>query len=449
MPALWFASALLDHGWRDHVRIVVESGLIASIDIAAEPCPDDERHAVAVPGLPNLHSHAFQRGMAGLAEVGGGTANFWSWRELMYRFVARLDPEGLRALAAQAYVEMLESGFTRVGEFHYLHHAEDGRAYDDPAEMGAAIAGAAEETGIGLALLPVYYAHGGFGALPPSAGQARFITDAERYALLIEASRKAVSSLDDAVVGLAPHSLRAVAPGELRRVLEIDASGPIHIHVAEQQQEVADCLAWSGARPVEWLADNADLDTRWCLVHATHVTDEELSRIAAASAVVGLCPITEANLGDGIFPARDFAGLGGRYGLGSDSNVLISAAEEMRLLEYAQRLSLQSRGAMATPRCPSTGASIFCASLAGGAQALGCETGLAVGRAADIVSLDPTHVSLAGRSGDALLDAWIFATAADPVDTVWRFGRKVVSGGRHHRRDEVARRYLGALHRLV
>ncbi|MCJ8141388.1 formimidoylglutamate deiminase [Ancylobacter sp. A5.8] len=449
MTRLWFDSALLPSGWARNVLVSVEHGRIAAIAADAPAESADERHALALPGLPNLHSHAFQRAMAGLAEKRGPTGDsFWTWREVMYRVVDRMDPDHVAAIAAQVYVEMLEAGFTRVGEFHYLHHDRDGGAYADIGELAHRIAQAADETGIGLTLLPVFYAHGGFGAQEPTHGQRRFINDLNSFSRLIESSRKALESLSDAVLGLAPHSLRAATAEEIAALLPL-TDGPIHIHVAEQVKEVEDCLAWCGRRPVERLYDTAPVDGRWCLIHATHMTREETRLMAASGAVAGLCPITEANLGDGIFPAPDFVAAGGRYGVGSDSNVLIDAAEELRTLEYSQRLSLRARNVLAMIEGRSTGRALFEAALAGGGQALGRPAQLAVGASADIVTLDMSAPALEGRNEDAALDGWIFASARRPVDCVWRHGEKLVTGGRHRSRDEVRARFRQTLQAIA
>lgn len=448
--ALWFRSLLLPDGWADGVRLSMVDGRIETLmkDTPAEA--GDEIHEIGLPGLPNLHSHAFQRGMAGLTEQRGNTEDsFWTWREAMYRFVDHMGPDEVEAIAAQAYMEMLESGFTRVGEFHYVHHDPDGAPYANIAELATRIAAAAGETGIALTLLPVFYLHAGFGGLPAAPGQRRFVNDVDRYGRLIEASRKAVSSLSGAMVGIAPHSLRAATPEEIAAILPLAAGGPVHIHVAEQVKEVEDCLAWSGKRPVELLLDRLPVDARWCLVHATHVTVAEIDGIAARGAVVGLCPVTEANLGDGLFPAQAFLDRGGRFGIGSDSNVLIDAAEELRLLEYGQRLSLRTRNALARPSTPSVGRSLFDTALAGGAQALGAPASLAVGHSADIVSLQADDETLFHRRHDPWLDAWIFAGGRRTIDCVWRAGAKVVSGGRHIRREEIGRRYRQALHKVL
>lgn len=440
---LWFETALLPGGWARRVRVTLAGGRIAGVESGVAAEPGDERHAVGLPGLPDLHSHAFQRAMAGLAERPGGVGrdDFWSWRETMYDLVGRLTPEDVAVIAAQAFMEMLETGFTRVGEFHYLHHDRDGRPYAEPARMAAAVAEAAAETGIALTLLPVFYAHSGFGGAAPHEGQRRFINDLDSFARLREGCAEALRPLDGAVLGIAPHSLRAATPEELSALLPMAQEGPVHIHIAEQVPEVEACLAWSGERPVEWLLGHVPVDERWCLVHATHVESAEMAGIEASGAVIGLCPITEANLGDGLFPA---AGFGGRFGIGSDSNVRIDAAEELRLLEYGQRLVRRQRNVLARDGA-STGRTLFDRALAGGAQALGAEApALVAGAPADIVALADDGE---GASGDALLDRWIFAQGR--IDSVWRAGRQVVCEGRHVARDLIARRYRETLRRLA
>jgi formiminoglutamate deiminase len=451
MTSLWFASAALGRGWTDKVRLTLDRGRIAHIETGVAPGAEDERHDIAVAGMPNVHSHAFQRAMAGLTERSGpGSDDFWTWRELMYRFVDALEPEDVEAVTAFAYAEMLESGFTRVAEFHYLHHDRDGRRYADPGELAARIAAAASSSGIGLTLLPVLYAHSNFGGQPPTPGQRRFINDPERFAQLLDASRRAVAGLPDATIGVAPHSLRAVTPAELDAVVALANGGPIHIHVAEQTREVSDCLAWCGARPVQWLLEHAQVDSRWCLVHATHMNEEETQRVAASGAVAGLCPITEADLGDGIFPAQAFLAAGGTFGIGTDSNVLIDAPAELRALEYAQRLVHRGRNVLAGAPQRSTGRRLFEQAVRGGLRALGCmDLPLALGAPADIVTLDATHPALAQRREDTLIDSWIFATRAPIIDCVWSGGRKVVKHGRHIARQAIANRYRRVLERLL
>jgi formiminoglutamate deiminase len=451
MARLFFREALLKSGWARDVRLEVAGGKIASLETGAQPAAGDERHAVGLPGMPNVHSHAFQRAMAGLAEIRAPEHDtFWTWRERMYRLALAMSPEDVQAVAALAYVEMLEAGFTRVGEFHYLHHDRDGQPYSDPAEMARRIIAAATETGIGLTLLPVFYAHGGFGGKPPTSSQRRFLCDPEGFAALVEASRRASAVHPGSVVGIAPHSLRAVTPVELASIRPLAGDGPIHIHVAEQVGEVEDCLVWSGQRPVEWLLDHAGLDGRWCLVHATHMTAPETERLARAGLVAGLCPITEANLGDGNFPGADYQACGGRFGIGSDSNVLVGVADELRQLEYAQRLQRRQRNVMTRGSGASTGRSLYEAALSGGAIALGTHPAvLAPGAPADIISLNAEHPALLERHGDELLDGWIFAAARCPVDCVWLRGRKWVEGGRHLAREAVIARYRKSISRLL
>jgi formimidoylglutamate deiminase len=451
MSRLCFESFLLPDGWAERVQIDVARGRVQSIEVGALAEPDAERHLIGVPGLPNLHSHAFQRGMAGLTEFRGTTGdNFWSWRETMYRFVHAISPDDMESLAAFAYMEMLESGFTRVGEFHYLHHDRGGRRFSDPAEMTSRIAAAAKTTEIGLTLLPVFYAHSGFGGAAPDPGQSRFVTDIDEYAKLLDRSRQTITGLDDAVAGVAPHSLRAATHEEIASVVRLADDGPIHIHLAEQTKEVEDCLVWCGRRPATWLLDAFGVDQRWCLVHATHVEAGELERIARSGATVGLCPITESNLGDGIFPAASFRALSGSYGIGSDSNVLIDAAQELRTLEYAQRLALKSRNVMAQNDGRSTGRVLFECALDGGSRALGTPNyGLRVGASADLIAFDSNHDSLTNQRGDGILDAWIFAARLPAIDCVWRYGRKVVSGGRHLLREQIAARYRATMAKLL
>jgi formiminoglutamate deiminase len=451
MTRLWFESFLLPQGWAERVQIDIVDGRVQSIEAGSAPGSEAERHAIGVPGLPNVHSHAFQRGMAGLTEVAGLTGdNFWSWRETMYRFVADVSPDDMENIAAFAYMEMLESGFTRVGEFHYVHHDRGGRPYSNPAEMATRIAAAAGTAGIGLTLLPAFYAHSGFGALAPGPGQSRFINDLDSYDAILDRSRQAVARLDDAVVGVAPHSLRAVTPPELQSVIRLAGEAPVHIHVAEQAQEVEDCLHWCGRRPAQWLLDACDVNDRWCLVHATHVDDRELDRIAASGATVGLCPITEANLGDGIFPAAQFLLRAGSFGIGTDSNVLIDPAQELRMLEYAQRLVHQSRNQMTRSDGRSTGRTLFDCALQGGLRALGIPSGgLCAGSAADLIALDSSHEALAARRGDAILDAWIFAGRRPAVDCVWRYGKKVVADGRHARHASIGTQYRATIGKLL
>ena len=436
------AQALLPDGWHRDVRIEIDGPVISVVEVGVPAEAGDRRVDLLVPGMANLHSHAFQRGMAGLAEERGPEDDsFWTWREVMYRFVGRLTPDHLEAIAAQAYIEMLEAGFTRVGEFHYLHHDLFGGAYGDIGEMSGRIAAAAEATGIGLTLLPVFYAQGGFGGKSPGAAQARFISNPDFYARLIERCRNLIAGLAGAVVGIAPHSLRAVSPDQLRAILPVARGGPIHIHIAEQVKEVEDCLAWSGQRPIEWLFDHAEVGPSWCLVHATHMTEAETRQLARSGAVAGLCPITEANLGDGLFPLEAFLKDGGTFGIGSDSNVRIDLLEELRLLEYGQRLVRRARNVAAPGPGRSTGRALFDGALSGGAQALGVVAGLEAGASADLVVLEADH------EGDRALDHVIFAQGR--VSDVWCQGKRQVEAGRHRAREAVTKRYRAVLKTLL
>jgi formiminoglutamate deiminase len=451
MAGLYFEEALLESGWAAGVRIEIAGGLITAVETGKRAGAGDERHAIGLPGMPNLHSHAFQRGMAGLAETRGPAQDtFWTWREMMYRLVLAMSPDDVQAVAGLAYVEMLEAGFTRVGEFHYLHHDRDGRPFSDPAEMAGRVIAAAGETGIGLTLLQVFYAHGGFGGQPPAPSQRRFICDPGAFGRLVEASRRRALAHPGSVIGVAPHSLRAITSEELVEVLPLAGNGPIHIHAAEQLREVDDCLAWSGRRPVEWLLEQAGADSRWCFVHATHMTPEETQRMAAAGVVAGLCPVTEANLGDGIFNGPHFLSCGGQLGIGSDSNVLVGVADELRQLEYAQRVQGRQRNVMSRGEGTSTGRSLYEAAAQGGSAALRASAAvLAPGAPADIISLDAAHPALLERRGDRVLDAWIFAARTSPVDCVWVGGRKWVEAGRHRAREPIIARYRRSIARLL
>lgn len=446
ITTLHAGSALTPEGWRRDARISLAEGRIVSIEhgIAAEA--GDERHAVLVAAIPNLHSHAFQRAMAGLAEVRGpGEDSFWSWRTTMYRFALAMTPEHLEAVAAQLYIEMLEAGFGRVGEFHYLHHGQSGRPYANIAELAERIAAASRDAGISLTLLPVFYAHSGFGGGAPADGQRRFINSLDQYEALMENCRTLLARLPGARLGVAPHSLRAVTPDELARIVPLADGGPVHIHVAEQVKEVEDCVAWSGARPVEWLLANAPVDEHWCLIHATHMSETEVSAMARRKAIGGLCPLTEANLGDGVFNAPLFLSEGGRFGIGSDSNIRISVADELCQLEYSQRLHLKARNVIAEPS-GSTARRLFDGAIEGGGGALGAPAGLMVGGSADLVSLDVSAAPY--LANDQILDHWLFAGGVRP-DCVWVGGVKLVEDGRHVRRTAINKRFKATMQQLL
>ncbi|WP_414710336.1 formimidoylglutamate deiminase [Pseudorhodoplanes sp.] len=452
MRAFRFKRALLPTGWSDDVTVEIgDDGLIARVTPGGGPDGAERVAGIAIPGLPNLHCHAFQKGMAGLAERRGpGGDSFWTWREVMYRFLSRLTPDDVEAIAAYAYVEMLEVGFTLVGEFHYLHHDPQGRPYADIGEMAGRIAAASRATGIGLTLLPCLYTYGGFGNAAPNPGQIRFINATDRFVTLMSRSREIVGQLPGAVIGIAPHSLRAVSAEQLREAAAIFATGPVHIHAAEQTKEVDDCMAALGARPVQWLLDEMGIDQRWCLIHATHMTDDETARLARSGAVAGLCPLTEGSLGDGIFNGETYLATQGRFGIGTDSNIQIDAPAELRQLEYSQRLKARARNVMTASEGESTGRSLYTRALAGGAQALAQPMGaLAPGNRADIVVLDADHPDLAGASGDMVLDVLVFSAGRGLIRTVIAAGQCVVSDGRHRAREEIAKRYREVVSRLA
>ena len=451
MRRLILDHALLPEGWAENVGIDIDGGMILAVHANASADGRERTAGIALPGLPNLHSHTFQRGMAGLAETRGPEGDsFWTWRQVMYRFLGSLTPDDVEAIAAFAMMEMLEGGFTALAEFHYLHHDADGRPYADIAELSHRIAAAAEETGMGLTLLPVFYAQGGFGGVAPTEGQRRFINDVDSYARLLEGAREAVAELDDAVVGVAPHSLRAVTPKSLCEVVTLAGKGPIHLHIAEQVKEVEDCLSWSGQRPVAWLLDQAPVDRRWCLIHATHLDAREAEGIATSGAVAGLCPITEANLGDGIFEGADYLAAGGRFGVGSDSNIEISAPAELKQFEYSQRLKHRARNVLARREGQSTGRSLYDGALAGGAQALGRRIGvIKAGQRADLVVLDARHPDLAAVSGDRWIDSYVFVAGKAAIDTVFVAGNAVVRSGRHMHRETIRARYGRAMARIL
>lgn len=460
MPHYRAPLALLADGWHRDVLLEVDRGgwLTAAAPSAGGDAPHDATTlpGVVVPGLPNLHSHAFQRALAGRAERGSPSGDsFWSWRERMYALLAVLEPDDVEAVAAQLYAELLRHGYTSVCEFHYLHLDARGRPYADPAEMSLRLLAAAESVGMGVTLLPVLYQTGDFGGAPPAEGQRRFVLDEDRYLALLDTVRGEVDA-DGARsrAGLAFHSLRAVPPEALARVLEAadqgDSGQPVHMHVAEQRREVEACLAWSGQRPVAWLLDHAPVDPRWCLVHATHLDDDEVRRLAASGAVAGLCPTTEGNLGDGFFRLEDHLAAGGAFGVGSDSQVSVSPVEELRWLEYGQRLSSGRRNVAAGEADRSTARVLLEAAWSGGAQASGRAVGrLQAGARADWLVLDPEHPALVGHEGDGLLDAWVFSGNDSPVTEVWVGGIRVVADGRYLWADEVAARFRGNVRALV
>ena len=445
------AHALLGSGWAQGVRLSVDNGLVSAIETGVARGVDDIQVDTLLPAMANLHSHTFQRAMAGMTERRRADRdNFWTWRDLMYRFTARLDPDRIEAIAALAFMEMQEAGYAAVGEFHYIHHQPDGWPYDDMAELSARIFAAASATGIGLTHLPVLYTYGGAGQAPLTQGQRRFGNDVDRFTRLVQQTRQMLAAMPpDTRIGIAPHSLRATAPLALRAVLAAHPAGPVHIHIAEQMKEVEEIDGWLGARPVAWLLDNIGIDDRWCLIHATHMTIDETLALAASGATAGLCPVTEANLGDGTFNGSDYLVAGGAFGIGTDSNVNISMTGELRALEYSQRLRDRARNVMGAGD-GSVGASLYAGAALGGARALDRDAGeIAVGRLADLVAVDSTAPSLCALSRDQLLDGLVFAASDGVVTDLWSAGRHAVQGGRHVDHDRIVAQYRLAIGGLL
>ncbi len=453
MSAFFAERALLPNGWANNVRLEISAdGLLTHIQADASAEGAERLSGPVLPGMPNLHSHAFQRAMAGLAEVAGNpNDSFWTWRDLMYRLVGKISPQQLGVIARQLYIEMLKAGYTSVAEFHYVHHDHNGQPYADPAELSLQISQAASAAGIGLTLLPVLYSHSGFGGLAPNEGQRRFINSTQNYLDLQTRLQPILAKQPAQSLGLCFHSLRAVTPQQLNEVLAAsDKQCPVHIHIAEQQKEVDDCLAWSGRRPLQWLYENTEVDQRWCLVHATHANAEEVSLMAKSRAIAGLCLTTEANLGDGIFPAVDFLAQGGRMGIGSDSHVSLSVVEELRWLEYGQRLRDQRRNRLYGAEQPMVGRTLYDAALDGGAQALGQPIGaLEVGKRADWLVLDGNDPYLATASGDGILNRWLFAGGDRQVRDVLVNGKWVVRGGQHADEEQSNRAFTQVLRELL
>ncbi|MDW6020859.1 formimidoylglutamate deiminase [Mesorhizobium sp. BAC0120] len=450
MAVIWAKHALLPAGWSDSVRVEVGAdGRITNVEIAAAPA--GEQVGLLLPAMVNLHSHTFQRAMAGLSEARGPQPRdtFWTWRQIMYRFLDHLTPDDVEAIATLAQMEMLEAGFATNVEFHYLHHRPGGAHYDNIAETSERIAAAAARTGIGLTLLPAHYQFGGVDRRPLGPGQQRFGTTPDEFVTLLDAAEAALRHLPpDAGIGVAPHSLRAVSPEALALCESLRPGRPLHIHLAEQIPEVDEVQAARGRRPVEWLLDNFSPDPRWTLIHLTHMTEDETRRLAATGAVAGLCPITESNLGDGIFNGTIWRDAGGRLGFGSDSNIRISLIEELRTLEYSQRLRDTGRAIFAeTGR--STGRALYDAGLDGGATAAGRETGaIATGLWADLCAVSLDNAVLFGRKGDERLDSLIFAGGDGLVRDVWAAGRHIVRDGRHSDHDRIVADYLACIGRL-
>ncbi|MGO3406634.1 formimidoylglutamate deiminase [Marinomonas sp.] len=437
--------ALLPSGWANNVLFSVKNGQFYSLE--TNSTATDKANILSGPVLPtiaNVHSHAFQRIMAGAAEVSlNPNDSFWSWRDLMYKIVQKLTPDDAHIIAKQLYIDMLKAGYSQVGEFHYLHHDIGGKHYGQLAEMSNQLIAAADDAGLGLTLLPVLYSHSGFGGQAPNAGQARFIHSTDSYLTLHQACAKTLANHPIHQLGVCFHSLRAVTKPQIDTVLQtlnasFNTTSPIHIHIAEQQKEVQDSINWSGQRPVEWLHNEIGLSDRWCLVHATHLTETERQAIASSQAIAGLCPTTEANLGDGIFPAVAFEKEGGRWGIGSDSHVSLSIVEELRTLEYGQRLRDQQRNRLYRPEQTSVGDNLYQQALLGGNQACGVSLGLAAGNRADFMVLDESQPFMAASDNKDLLNRWLFATNENLVKDVFVAGQQRIKNF-HHEHEESSR----------
>ncbi|EEW1782314.1 formimidoylglutamate deiminase [Escherichia coli] len=453
MPAYFATQALLAEGWAHNVRLDVDAaGMLTAITPDSTAQDAVRLSGPVIPGMPNLHSHAFQRVMAGLAEVAGNPQDsFWTWRDLMYRTVQRLTPDQVGIIARQLYIEMLKGGYTQVAEFHYLHNDISGNPYADRGEMTAQLSAAADLAGIGLTLLPVLYSYAGFGGQPAQAGQMRFIQDADTYLRQQAIIRQQITGKVLQNQGLCFHSLRAVTPTQMQQVLQAsDPALPVHIHIAEQQKEVNDCLSWSGQRPIAWLYDHLDIDARWCLVHATHADEKEVARMAQSGAVAGLCPTTEANLGDGIFPGVDYLAQRGHWGIGSDSHVSLNVVEELRWFEYGQRLRDQRRNRLTTATQNVVGDVLYTQALAGGAQACGAPVGrLSVGYRADWLVLDGQDPYLAAARPPEILNRWLFAGHAGQIRDVYVGGTPRIINGQHAQQQAVAADFLQVLRQMA
>ena len=457
--SLFAEYAYLPGGWRRNVLLEWNAGgMLTSVTPDSMPATAGMACAAGpvMPGMPNLHSHAFQRAMAGLTEYrANATDTFWSWRDLMYRFAARISPEGLAAIAQWLYIEMLKAGYTSVCEFHYVHHTPDGTPYADRAELARRVVDAAKQTGIGMTMLPVLYQYSGFGSREPRADQQRFINSPDGLLDLLGTLRDARAEDTSLRYGVAPHSLRAVSADSLRAVLDgLDAmspGAPVHIHIAEQTAEVDACLETEGARPVQWLLDRFNVDARWCLVHATHVDAQETAALAKSGAIAGLCLTTEANLGDGIFPAYEYLEANGRIGVGSDSHIGVDWRSELRLLEYGQRLSRRQRNVLASAETSHVADRLYAAALEGGARATGRAVGaLEAGHRADWIVLDAGHSSIAGHAPDSWLSGIVFCEHGEsPVRDVYAGGEKLVDNRRHRDEEGAYAQYRVALADLL
>ena len=450
---LFVKRILLADGWANEKTLTIEQGVITDISSGYVAGAERAKGAV-IPGMVNCHSHAFQRAFAGFSEQGSeGNDSFWTWRNIMYKFLGQLNAKDVQVIASQLYIEMLKTGYTRVAEFHYLHHEIDGKNHENLAAMAKAIFDAAKDSGIGLTLLPVLYRFSGFGPEVATDGQKRFINSVEQFNDLVSECFNLAKKQDNCNVGIAPHSLRAVDKSSLLAAVEhvrmLDAQAPIHIHIAEQQKEVEDCLTHYGQRPVQWLLNNAELDKNWCLIHATHIDEQERQGIIASKAIAGICPTTEANLGDGIFPTDEFLLENGTFAIGSDSHISVNPIEELRWLEYAQRLSKQKRALLANNEQKSVGLNLWQKAAAGGAQSTNSNTGaLAINKQADLLVLDDSQLRLFAHDDKHLLDSIIFASQRNPILDVMVNGQWIIRDTEHVLGQESAERFAQVLAKL-
>ena len=463
---LLFESVLLPDGWAANVVVEINpNGDFVDVQ-RLRPKNSTEYQTVAgciIPGMPNCHSHAHQRGLAGLGEKAGwDTENehkaidsFWTWRVAMYHYLERIQPQHLYAIAQQLYLEMLEAGYTHVGEFQYLHHDQKGDAYANKAEMTLQCMQAASDLGIGFTALPVLYRYGGFGGQDALAGQQRFLNNVEPFCEIVHSLFDAARNSEhrNCAVGIAPHSLRAITEPLLNEVIDAlpkTQLAAIHMHVAEQIREVDECMAWCGERPLQWLLNRFDVDQQWCLIHATHMNDQETARLAQSGAVAGLCPTTEANLGDGFFNLIDYVNQGGVWAIGSDSHISVSPVEELRWLEYGQRLLHQQRNVMADKQNLNTGMALYCSALAGGRQSSGAKIGsIAAGQRADFIVLDSQHPRLYHRTEQDLMDSWLFSGNENLIQDVYVGGVKVIDHGQHVHQEKIARAFKRVIDELA
>jgi formimidoylglutamate deiminase len=451
MKRFIFSKALLPTGWADKVCIEVdEQGLIQKIIPNYQNGKDNPILGYALPGMNNIHSHAFQRAMAGLAEYSTSKSDsFWTWRDIMYRFAAIITAEDLEAIASQIYVEMLKAGYVTVAEFHYLHHSV-GALEQQGEPMSRAIMTAAKNSGIGLCHLPVLYMSSGFGGQPLNDKQKRFEHDIDDFLSLLNTLNAQIKSMPNQHLGMAFHSLRAVPENALLECLSQNKiTGPIHIHISEQTKEVTDCLSWSGMRPVEWLYHHVNVDEKWCLIHATHINDEEIAMVARSGAVVGLCPTTEANLGDGIFPLKKYMDMGGAIAIGSDSHISISVVEELRLLEYGQRLFYQARNIAVNDEKTHTGENLYHMALKGGSRASSFDNGvLEVGKRADILILDEASPLLLATPDQNIIDRFIFNGNVNPIKHVMVAGEFLIFDYKHSNEVHIKEKFYNTMKRL-